>query len=277
MLVVDRGEDFRGDFVGLEKMMEIALSVIFTTFAAAIFHHGRKIGFIFRVFNIDAAVQSIKRAVSRHAGRADAVESVAAVFGADKKIERFLTHAEEVARSIFRKDFIHGFEHFRHAVGSKDAADAEAVGVLGCGECSGLSAKVEEGAALDDGVEILFRLTVFACGSSEFLVFGDATGQPRVCAFHCFFHIFVIFGFREMVERHVDVGADLPLGAHRRFGRHFEFIAVDVGFKFRAFGGDFHIRQRKNLEAAGIGKSRAVPARKLGETAGGFNQLGARS
>ena len=38
MLIVDTSEDLGGDFVGFEKMMEVALSVIFTTFTVAVGH-----------------------------------------------------------------------------------------------------------------------------------------------------------------------------------------------------------------------------------------------
>ena len=38
MLIVDTSEDLSGDFVGFEKMVEVALSVIFTTFAVAVGH-----------------------------------------------------------------------------------------------------------------------------------------------------------------------------------------------------------------------------------------------
>ena len=38
VLVVDAGEDFGGDFVGLEEMVEVGAGVILTTFAVAVCH-----------------------------------------------------------------------------------------------------------------------------------------------------------------------------------------------------------------------------------------------
>ena len=84
MFVVDTSEDFGGDFVSLEEVMEVGFVVVFTTFTITIWHKGRKIVFVFGVFDIDAAVVSIERAVSGHASRADAVKCIATEFGADK-------------------------------------------------------------------------------------------------------------------------------------------------------------------------------------------------
>ncbi len=60
VLVVDTGEDFGGDFVGLEKMMEIGARVIFTTFAITVRLEGSKVVGIFGVFDVNAAVFSIE-------------------------------------------------------------------------------------------------------------------------------------------------------------------------------------------------------------------------
>ena len=64
--------------------MEVASRVIFTTFAVAVGHDWGEVGFEFGVFDVDAAVVGVERAVARHAGGADAVESVDAKFGANE-------------------------------------------------------------------------------------------------------------------------------------------------------------------------------------------------
>lgn len=38
VFVMNTGEDFSGDFVGLEKVVEVSARVIFTTFAVTVFH-----------------------------------------------------------------------------------------------------------------------------------------------------------------------------------------------------------------------------------------------
>ena len=91
----------------------------------------------------------------------------------------------------------------------------------------------------------------------------DAAVEPSVSTLHGFFHIVVILGFGEVVEGHVNIGADGPLGPHAGFGRHFEITAVDMGFEFDALFGDFDIGEAENLEAARIGESGAVPAAKF--------------
>lgn len=79
------------------------------------------------VFNIDAAIFRVEAAVSGHAGGADTVKSVATILGSNKKVNWFLAHAEEMTGFIIWQDNVNSLEHFSHAVGRKDAADAEAV------------------------------------------------------------------------------------------------------------------------------------------------------
>ena len=93
---------------------------------------------------------------------------------------------------------------------------------------------------------------------------GDTAVEPLVGTFHGGFHVVVILGFGEVVESHVNICADSPLGLHARFGSNLEFAAVDVRFEFDAFFGDFDIWQTKNLKTARISESGFVPATKLG-------------
>ena len=106
VFIVNASEDFSGDFIGFEEMVEVGACVIFTTFAVAVGHERSKIVGVFGVFDVDATVFSIKRAVSCHAGGANTVKSVATKFGADKEVYGFLPHAEEVARLVLWEDVV---------------------------------------------------------------------------------------------------------------------------------------------------------------------------
>ena len=84
MLVVNTGEDLGGDFVGLEKMVEVGTRVIFTTFTVTVGHKRSEIVGKFGVFDVNTAIVGVEGAISRHAGGADAVESIATKFGTDE-------------------------------------------------------------------------------------------------------------------------------------------------------------------------------------------------
>ena len=60
-----------------------------------------------------------------------------------------------MARLVFGQNSVHRLEHFGHAVGRKDATDAEAVDGLGGAVFCGFGAKVVERTTLDDGIEVL--------------------------------------------------------------------------------------------------------------------------
>lgn len=65
-------------------MVKVGARVIFTTFAVAAGHEGSKVVGKFGVFDVDAAVVGVERAISRHTGGADTVESIATEFGTDE-------------------------------------------------------------------------------------------------------------------------------------------------------------------------------------------------
>ena len=90
-------------------------------------------------------------------------------------------------------------------------------------------------------------------------------------AMHGLFHIGAVFRFSEMIESHVDVGADGPLGLHGRFRCDFKIPAVDVGFEFDAFFADFDIGETEDLKTTGVGEGGFVPAVKSREATGLFD------
>lgn len=139
----------------------------------------------------------------------------------------------------------------------------------------GLAAEVLEEAALDDGIEVLGR-EIF-CFGVVFLafVFGEVAREPGVGIFHGALHDGVVAGVGGLVEGHMDVGTDLPLGLHGDFGGHTEEIAVDVGLEGDAVLVNSGGGKGKHLEAAGIGEAWAVPGGEVCEAADLFDELGA--
>lgn len=84
MFVVNTGENFSGDFVGFEKVVQVGTRVIFTAFTVAARHKWTKIVSKFSIFDVNATIVGIERAIPRHAGGANAVESITTEFGTDE-------------------------------------------------------------------------------------------------------------------------------------------------------------------------------------------------
>lgn len=273
-LVMDAGEDFAGDFVDLKEMVKVGGGVMLAEFAVAIgverFEHFA----VFGVANVDAAVWCVEGTVASHAGRADAVEGVAAVFDAEEEVARFAAHAEEVAWFVGWEVAIAEFEDFFgvffHCI---KTADAVTVDVLLGHEFGGFFAKVGKETALNDGEKILVGLAGLASFGEEAIVFGDVLREPVVSAAHGFEHDIVVARVGGLVEGHVDVGADFPLGLHAGFRGHADFVAVDMRLESNAFVIDFGVGQGKHLEAARVGESWGVPVGKFGEAAGFFDEV----
>ena len=92
--VVDAGESLAGDFVDFIKMVEVGGSVVLAAVTVAVWIEWCEICAIFGILDVDAAVWGVERAVASLAGWGDAVESVAAIHGANEQIARFAAHAE---------------------------------------------------------------------------------------------------------------------------------------------------------------------------------------
>ena len=60
MFVVDRCQDFGGNFIGFEKVVEVGFSIIFTTLAITVFHKRGEVVGVFSVFDIDATVVGVE-------------------------------------------------------------------------------------------------------------------------------------------------------------------------------------------------------------------------
>ncbi len=90
---------------------------------------------------------------------------------------------------------------------------------------------------------------------------------------HCLADEFFVGRIDSLIECHVDVGANFPLGLHGDLGVHADFVAVDVGFEGDAVMVDFGISKGKHLKTARIGKGWTMPASEFGETAGFFDKV----
>ena len=108
-------------------------------------------------------------------------------------------------------------------------------------------------------------------------MFCDAAVEPAVGTVHGFFHVGAAFGFCKVIECHVDVGTNRPLGLHGGFWSDFEATTVDVGFEFDALFGNFNIGQTEDLEATRVSESGFMPGIELGEAAGFLNQFSTRA
>lgn len=94
---------------------------------------------------------------------------------------------------------------------------------------------------------------------------------------HGFTHEFFVGRIDGLIESHVNIGTNFPLGLHGNFRIHADFIAVDVRFEGDAVVVDFGIREGEHLKAARIGESWAMPASKFGKSAGFFDKIWAWS
>lgn len=92
---------------------------------------------------------------------------------------------------------------------------------------------------------------------------------------HSLLHDRVVTRISGLVESHVDVGADLPLGAHGAFGSHANRIAVAVRLEGDAVGVDFGVGKGKHLEAARVRKGGFLPVGEFVDAAGLSDKLGA--
>ena len=109
--VVDAGEGFAGDFVDFEKVVKVSGGEILAEITVAIWVDWLEELAEAGIFDVDAAVRRVEGAVTSLASRGDAVESIAAIFGADEKIARLGTHAEEMAWFILGDDFVGEFDN----------------------------------------------------------------------------------------------------------------------------------------------------------------------
>lgn len=60
MFVVDRCQDFGGNFVGFEKVVEVGFSIVFTTLAVTVFHEWSEVVGVFSVFDVNATVVGVE-------------------------------------------------------------------------------------------------------------------------------------------------------------------------------------------------------------------------
>ncbi len=108
-------------------------------------------------------------------------------------------------------------------------------------------------------------------------MFGNVTWEPVVGANHGFSDEVFVGGIDGLIESHVDIGANFPLGLHGNLGIHADFVAVNMGFESNAIVVDFSVCEGKHLEAARVSKSWTVPASKFGKSASLFDKVWARS
>ena len=174
-----------------------------------------------------------------------------------------------MARLSLRENAVGEFDNFTGvAFGSIEAADTKTVNGQVFHEVGRFGAQVFKKSTLDDGVKILLGFVVGFGLGGKFLMLANIARKPIVSMAHGAFHHVVVAGVGSLIKSHVNIGANFPLRLHGNFGRHADFVAVDVGFESDAVMVDFDVWQRKHLETAGIGEGWGVPVGEVSETAG---------
>ena len=116
-LVMNAGEGFAGDFVDFEKMVKIGSGEILAKITVAIRVDWLEELAEAGIFDINATMWRIERAVTSLAGWSNAVESITAIFGANEEIARFGAHTKEVARFVLRDNLIGELDNVSSFVG----------------------------------------------------------------------------------------------------------------------------------------------------------------
>ena len=185
---MNAGESFAGDFVDFIEVVKIGGCVIFTTVAIAVWIEWFEHFAIFGVANINAAIRCVEGAVAGLASGGDAVESITAVFCADKEIAWFGAHTEEMAWLIIWDDFIGKFNYIGcfSGFGSIEGADTVTVNGLPGHKFGGFAAEVFEKTTLNNSVKILFWFAGFFGFLGEALMLGNVARKPVMGANHGF-------------------------------------------------------------------------------------------
>ena len=218
----------------------------------------------------DAPRRGEGRPLPRHRGGKDAVEHVDALADRLEEIRRG-ADAHEVARAPARQQLRRAADDvgaLGARVAHREAADGEAVEGVLREEAGRLGAQRGIEAALHDGEEGLLRV-----GAR-----GEAPQGPAVRAVHRLADGAPLCGGRQAhVEDHHHVGADGGLHLDRALGGEDVRPAVHVAAEARPLLVDRPVvREREDLEAAGVGEDGAVPAHEAVDPAHAPERLRAR-
>src|SRR5829696_8916285 len=230
-------------------------------------------------------------AVATDAGRHRAVERVDPELRAAQEVVD-VADPQQVARTLLGELLGRPADDLVHLrlVLAERPADGEAERVTGADLLGAPAAQVLVHAALDDRVDAL-------PGGSMLLVPREAAVQPAVGALRAALRVLAGDVEREaLVEHERDVGVERRLHGHRRLRPHELLRAVDVGAEADALlvdaedrapagrragdvaaldlVGDGAVTHGEDLEAAGVGDHRLVPAHEPVHAAEALDELG---
>ena len=135
-----------------------------------------------------------------------------------------------MARLVVRQNLVSKFDNIGGFVsfGSVEGTDTVTINGLFGHEFGGFATQVFEKSTLNDGVKILFGFAGFLSLFGETLMFGDVARKPVMSALHSLGDEVFISRVDGLIESHMNISTDLPLGLHGDFWIHADFVAVDV-------------------------------------------------
>ncbi len=254
--VVDRVELRTENLADAVQMMQVGAREIAAGIARAGFVERARIVLVLRVLDLDVAEARKQVAVARVARRHHAVEHVDAGLHAVYQILG-RADAHQIARLVLRQAWRRVRQdacHFVLRLADRQPADGESVEAdVGQGGERFIAQilvhpplhDAEQRVGVGEPVVLVARALRPAQGHAHRLgrfVVGRRVG-------------------RAFVEDHHNVGIERVLDAHRLFRRQEQLVAVDRRRELDAFLGDLAQRaEREDLEAAGVGEDRFVPA-----------------
>ena len=256
------------DLAAREQVADVGAREVAAAVALAALLHRPLVEGVLRRLDRDVAAARDRGAVARDARGDDAVEHV---HSARDALRHLAHHAEphHVARAVLRQvrhARLDRAVHLLLRLADRDAAHGVAVEADLHQLLGAAAADVVVDPALHDAEDLL------AVGAR----LPAAALRPADRARHRRLGARAVARIRQaLVEDHRDVGAERALHRHRLLRPEEELVAVEVGVEAAALLGELaHPREREDLEAAGVGEDRAVPAHEAVEPAGSGDHLG---
>ena len=255
--VVDRRQPSAGDLARLDEMADVRAGEIPAGVAvAALFNRAEIVG-VLRVADNQTPLIGKAGAVARNAGGEHAVKHINAAIHALHEAIR-AAHAHQIARLVHRHIGHHRVEHAIHdglRLADGKAADAVAGEIHIAERLRALDAQILVKRALHNAEHGLILARVI------FL----AALRPAVRAEHGLLRGLVVAGIRRAhVKRHGDVAAQRLLNGHAGLRTDEHLAAVEVAAEMHALFLDLaQAGEREDLESAGIGEDRLIPAHKF--------------
>ena len=274
--VVQREERAAELFAGVMQVTQVSAREMTAGVVVHAFDERAVVFLVAEVLHADRAVGRERAAMAADARGHRAVEHVGAERDHAEELGRG-ADAHDVARLVLgeeRGDEADLMEHVLLGLADADATDGVA-GEIEAAEFFGATdAEVVVDRALVDAEQVAARGEETAVlGQLEHLL-GPADGAGH----GDFARGAVARVGRALVEHHRDVRAERVLDVEAVLHVEEQLVAVEVRAEVDALVGDrAELREREDLEAAAVRQDRLVPVHELVETAGGADNLAART